>query len=169
MKRIFIQSLFIGLLATSCGGVSARKDDNTAGNAVSDKTANSGKGTITCTIEGKPVSINVQNGFFPIVLNPDSKGPTDGLELMDGSQKKEGFQFEIKDHGTTNIKGGADNILCIFTYYDNGGATYVGTDVIVTITSSNDNHLAGTFSGKFEKSIGQTIISITDGKFDLLR
>jgi hypothetical protein len=168
MKRIFILSLFMVALFPSCyanGG----KDPKTTGNASSGETTISGQGTITCVIDGKPVSIIVQNRFFPITLNPDSKGPTDGLELMDGSAKKEGFQFEIKDHGTTNIRGGADNILCIFTYFGTDGAAYVGKDVVVTVTSSSGNHLTGTFSGKFKKVIGREIISITNGKFDLLR
>ncbi len=86
---------------------------------------------------------------------------------MDGSSKKEGFQFEIKDHGTTIIRYGADNILCIFTYYDSNGAPYIGEDVVVTVTSSGSNHLSGTFSGKFKKMIGHQIMPITDGKFDL--
>ena len=168
MKRKFILPLFIAVLMASCSDANGGKGPDAAGNAATGKTTTSGKGTIACVIDGKSVSIVVKNGFFAITLSPDSKGPTDGLELMDGSAKKEGFQFEIKDHGTTNIRAGADNILCIFTYFDSEGASYAGVEVVVTVTSSSGNHLTGTFSGKFRKSIGRKIISITDGKFDLL-
>jgi hypothetical protein len=169
MKRIFIQLLLITVISVSCGGASSGKDAKAADVAASGGTSGSGKGTISCVIDGTPVSITVQNAFFPITLNTDTKGPDDGFELMDGSAKKEGFQFEIKDHGITNIRGGADDIFCIITYFDKEGATFVGKDVTVTVSSSSNNHLTGTFSGKFEKSIGDKNISISDGKFDLTR
>jgi hypothetical protein len=176
MKRIFIHSLCVvvlsalaaGLLA-GCGSANAGKDPHSASNAAADGAASSGKGTISCTINGKPVSIVVTNAYFPITLNTDTKGPADGLELLDGSAQKEGFQFEIKDHGTTNIRGGADDILCLFTYFDKAGATYVGKDVTVTVSAFSGNHLTGTFAGKFEKSVGDNLIAITDGKFDLVK
>ncbi len=176
MKRIVEHALyiaivpaFVAVLSGSCGNTNAGKDAKSAGNIVAGANASSGNGSITCAIDGKPVSIVVSNAYFPIVLSPDSKGPTDGLELMDGSPKKEGFQFEIKDHGTTNIRGGADNILCIITYYDKAGATYVGKDVTVSVSVFSGDHLTGTFAGKFEKSVGDNVISITDGKFDLVK
>jgi len=176
MKRRSVQSLFIAalpalvaVLFAACGSADASKDAHTDGKGIEGATPSSGKGTISCTIDGKPVSIVVTNGFFPITLSPDSKGPTDGLELMDGGPKKEGFQFEIKDHGETKIRGGADDILCIITYFDRAGATYVGTDVTVKILAYSGNHLTGTFAGKFEKSVGDNLISVTDGKFDLVK
>lgn len=176
MKRISVNFLFIATLAAfvavlfaACGSANANKDAHTAGKGVEGATTSSGKGTISCAIDGKPVSIVVTNAFFPVTLSPDEKGPADGLELMDGGPKKEGFQFEIKDHGTTNIRGGADNILCVITYFDPGGGTYVGKEVTVTISAYSDNHLTGTFAGKFEKSVGDNLISVTDGKFDLVK
>ena len=168
MKKKLIHSFCIIILLASCGNANSGKDPASAGSASPETTTTAAKGTAVCTIDGKPLSIVVQNGFFPIVLSPDSKGPTDGLELMDGGAKKEGFQFEIKDHGTTNIRAGGDNILCIFTYYDSKGAAYVGEDVVVTIVSSSSNHLTGTFSGKFKNPIDRKIIVIADGKFDLI-
>jgi hypothetical protein len=175
MKKIVFESLsnallfaLVAVLPAGCGNASAGKDSHNASSVAGGGTS-SGNGTITCAINAKPLSIVVTNAYFPITLDPDSKGPADGLELLDGSAKKQGFQFEIKDHGTTNIRGGADNILCIFTYFDSEGATYVGNDVTVTVTAFSDHHLIGTFAGKFEKSIGSSLISVADGKFDLTK
>jgi hypothetical protein len=131
--------------------------------------AASGKGNITCTIDGKPVSITVQNSFFEMRLDVYSKGADDGIELLDGSAKKEGFQFEIKKSGTTKIKtGGSGDINCIISYYDATGKIYSGKDAVVTITSYGGHHLTGTFSGKFVQYGGASkTIQITNGKFDL--
>src|SRR5579871_6196761 len=65
------------------------------------------KGNFTLTVDGKPISIAVQKPFSEFRLDPYSKGINDGIMLVDGNEKKEGFQFEIKKSGTTKIKNDA--------------------------------------------------------------
>jgi len=62
----------------------------------------------------------------------------DAIEILDGSSKREGFQFEFKKSGTTKIKttGGGD-MNCISNYYK----------------GASDNN--------------PELIQITNGKFDL--
>jgi hypothetical protein len=157
---------FSCVLLMSCGNNSSTKDNT---NATTVSSASSGKGNITCTIDGKPVSITVQNSFFEMRLDVYSKGANDGIELLDGSAKKEGFQFEIKNSGTTKIKSGSlGDINCIISYYASNGNIYSGDDAVITITSFSGDHLTGTFSGKFVQYGGASgTIQITDGKFDL--
>ena len=103
----------------------------------------------------------------------------DGLEILDGDAKKEGFQFEFKKSGTTKIKTDATGDMnCIINYYNPQGITYTGEDVTVVVASYDQNHLTGTFSGKLvnayyeenpaAKNYSQ-YIQITDGKFDVHR
>jgi len=184
MKKLII--LLPWLLILSCNNSSG--STSSSDNPVSDArpvSATSGvdKGTITCLMDGKQKAFHVQKGFFEIPLDVYSKGPKDGLELLDGDRTKEGFQFEIKNSGTTKIKdvpGGDMN--CIWGYYNSAGVVYAGTDVVVNVTSYNQNHLTGTFSGKlvnvnYDGGLGGATakiaknypqyIQITDGKFDL--
>ena len=128
-------------------------------------------------MDGKQRTFNVRQSFFEISLDVYSKGPKDGFELLDGDRTREGFQFEIKNSGITKIKdvpGGDMN--CIWGYYNPAGIVQAGTDVVVNVTSYNQNHLTGTFSGKLvnvlyddnakAKNYPQ-YIQITDGKFEL--
>lgn len=132
------------------------------------------KGTITCTVDGKSKTFHVQNGFTEIRFGGESKGPNDALMLLDGDKTREGFQFEIKNNGTSVFKG-MDGVLNMFSYFNSNGADYVAKgDVTATVVSFGGNHLSGTFSGKFEntnyKGASDTnpeFIQITDGKFDL--
>ena len=136
--------------------------------------AGADKGTITCTIDGQSKTFRVRNGFWEMRLDPDSKGPTDGFELMDGDAKNEGFQFEIKNKGTSVFKG-MDGVLNMFSYFNSKGVDYVAEgDATASVTSFDGNHLTGTFSGKFHNALykgasdsNPEFITITDGKFDL--
>ena len=71
---------------------------------------------------------------------------------------------------------------CIINYYNPQGIIYTGEDVIVVVSSYDQNHLTGTFSGKlvnvnYDGGLGGAkakiaknypqYIQITDGKFDL--
>src|SRR5664279_1934211 len=147
MKHLSLIILVLSVLSiSSCSSNNADASSNTitADNATS---SGSGKGTITCVIDGKPVSIKVDNSFFEMNLDVDSKGPKDGLELLNGSAKKEGFQFEIKNAGSTKITNGSNG--CIISYYNPAGIVYTGDNVVVTITSYSGGHLTGTFAGQF--------------------
>ncbi len=132
------------------------------------------KGTITCTMDGKSKTFRVQNGFTEIRLKSGSKGPNDGLMLLDGNKTREGFQFIIKNK-STSIFAGMDGVLNMFSYFKGKGVDYVAKgDVTATVVSFGDNHLSGTFSGKFENTnykgasdSNPEFIQITDGKFDL--
>ncbi|MDB5156014.1 MAG: hypothetical protein JWR50_721 [Mucilaginibacter sp.] len=172
MNHLSITTLALaGLIIASCGSGNAGAAGNTSNATTADsaKPSAANKGTITCKIDGKPASFVVQNGFFEIRLDVDSQGPKDGFELLDGSAKKEGFQFEIKNTGTTHIPHGADG--CIINYYNADGKVYTGSDVTVTITSFSNGHLTGTFAGELSRWDGDKKIpmQITDGKFDLLK
>ena len=171
MKQLAITTIaFFLFLLTSCGSQNAGPAgniSNTSKSATNATTASagSGAGTITCVIDGKPVSIKVEYGFFEMNLDVDSKGPKDGIELLDGSAKKEGFQFEIKNTGTTKISNGLNG--CIMNYYNPAGKVYTANTALVTITSYSGGHLTGTFAGDFDAYEGDSKIQITDGKFDL--
>lgn len=152
MKHLSIIMLALCALTTgSCGSNTAGTPGNAATadsakpSADNTTTPAANKGTITCTMDGKPASFAVQNGFFEIRLDVDSQGPKDGFELLDGSAKKEGFQFAIKNTGTTKIHNGRDG--CIINYYNPDGKVYTGSDVTVSVASFSNGHLTGTFAG----------------------
>jgi len=171
MKKLsLITFAFSAFLLASCGSQNTSTAGNTSNtsNAATNATttsAGSDYGTMTCVIDGKPDSIKVENTFFEMNLDVDSKGPKDGIELLDGSAKKEGFQFEIKNTGTTKITNGING--CILSYYNPAGKVYSADNALVTITSFNGGHLTGTFAGGFAAYEGDSKIQITDGKFDL--
>jgi len=187
MKKLLITILLVSwLLNISCnnsngsGKNANTQDSNTES---SQTTPGAGKGTITCLMDGKQRTFNVQQSFFEISLGVDPNGPKDGLEILDGDAKKEGFQFEFKKSGTTKIKTDATGDMnCIINYYNPQGITYTGEDAIVIVASYDQNHLTGTFSGKlvninYDGGLGGSTantaknypqyIQITDGKFEL--
>ncbi len=100
-------------------------------------------------MDGHLKTFHVGQGFFEISLGIDPNGSKDGLEILDGSAKKEGFQFEFKKSGTTKIKSDATGDMnCIINYYNPQGIAYTGEDVTIVVTSYDQKHLTGTFSGK---------------------
>ena len=175
MKKLI--SILAWSLILSCNNSSGSGNNSvTPKSDAASSSVNTGadKGTITCTIDGKSKTFQVHKAFSEIRLEPDSKGPSDGFELLDGDAKNEGFQFEIKNKGTSVFKG-MEGVLNMFSFFNSNGIDYVASkDVTASVTSFEGNHLAGTFSGKFEHSKGlgplgsnpQSIV-ITDGKFDL--
>lgn len=173
MKKLRIA--FLILIITSCNnsGNQAKVSGLDATTSAATASATDSKGTITCLIDGKQKSFNIQQTFFEIALGEDLNGPKDGVEILDGSVKKEGFQFEFKKTGTTKIGSGGD-LNCIINYYNANGATYTGRDVTVHVDSYDKNHLTGTFAGKlvdinYSGAVDKNpeFIQITDGKFDL--
>ncbi len=180
MKKIIVLPFFILLITVSCNNSAG--SGNSSGSAESASSAapassDGNKGTITCIIDGQQKTFKVQQSFFEISLDVDPNGAKDGLEILDGNPKKEGFQFEFKKSGTTKIKsGGGGDMNCIINYYNSHGITYTGEDVIVNVTSYDSKKLSGTFSGKLVnvyfdgKSDAKNYpqyIQITDGKFDM--
>ncbi|MEO8766197.1 MAG: hypothetical protein ABI416_17980 [Ginsengibacter sp.] len=175
MKQlIFILSWLIMLSCNNSSG-----SGYNPGTAKSDATSSSvnpgaDKGTITCTMDGKSKTFRVHNSFSEIRLESGSKEPNDGFMLLDGNATNEGFQFEIKNKGTSVFKG-MDGVLNMFSYFNSKGVDYVAyEDVTASVTSLDVNHLTGTFSGKFQntnyKGASDTnpeFIQITDGKFEL--
>ncbi|HVM86928.1 MAG TPA: hypothetical protein VMT76_01985 [Puia sp.] len=169
------------MVIISCGNSSgaaanstSTENDKTANTTTSANSSNGDKGTITCSIDGVSKTFKVAQSFFEISLGVDPNGPKDGIEVLDGDIKKEGFQFEFKKSGTTKIKSDASGDLnCIINYYNPQGATYTANDATITVTSYSQNHITGTFAGKFNRYNGGNAnpqhIEITDGKFDLQR
>lgn len=182
MKKIIFLPFLILLITVSCNN-SANSGDGSGKTDSNSKTVSTisgtGKGTITCLIDGVQKTFIVQQSFFEISLAVDPNGAKDGLEILDGDAKKEGFQFEFKKTGTTKIKNDATGDLnCIINYYNLEGITYTGQDATVTVTSYDQKHLSGTFSGRLVNAYydGNSVaknypqyIQITDGKFDLQR
>lgn len=173
-KLIFILPFLIILSCNSSSG--SGNNSAMAKSEASSASVNSGtdKGTITCTMDGKSKTFLVHNVFFEIRLEPDSKGSNDGFELLDGNATNEGFQFEIKNKGTSVFKG-MGGVLNMFSYFNNKGSDYVAQeDVTASVTSFDGNHLTGTFSGKFHNTnykgtsdSNPEFIEITNGKFEL--
>ncbi len=184
-KIIFLPFLFFLPVASFNISSGSGSSSGSAGSASSAAPASSGgdKGTITCIMDGKQKTFHVSQSFFEIPLGVDPNGSKDGLEILDGDAKKEGFQFEFKKSGTTKIKSDASGDMnCIINYYNPQGITYTGEDVTVVVTSYNQKHLTGTFSGKlvninYDGGLGGSTantaknypqyIQITGGKFDL--
>lgn len=181
-KLIFLPFLFF-LSIASCNNSSG--SGSSSGSASSAAPASSGgdKGTITCIMNGQQKTFHVGQSFFEIPLGVDPNGSKDGLEILDGDAKKEGFQFEFKKSGTTKIKSDATGDMnCIINYYNPQGITYTGEDVTIVVTSYDQKQLTGTFSGKlvninYDGGLGGSTantaknypqyIQITVGKFDL--
>lgn len=175
MKKLFF--ILPWLIMLSCNNSSGSDNNSDAAKneaAATSATSRADKGIITCSMDGKSKTFQVHDGFFEIVMDPDSKGPKDGLELLDGSATNEGFQFEIKNKGISVFKG-MDGVLNMFSYFNGKGVDYVTYDnVTASVTSFDGNHLTGTFSGKFQNTnykgasdSNPEFILITDGKFDL--
>lgn len=175
MKRFLTIILLIYTLVISCNN---SLGSGTGGIDAAAATSTAGKGIITCLVDGQPKSFTVNQSFFEISLGVDTNGAKDGLEILDGNAKKEGFQFEFKKSGTTKIKNDATGDMnCIINYYNTSGVVYTGEDVTVIVTAHNQHQLSGTFSGKLAKVYddgGSKIaknypryIQITKGKFDL--
>src|SRR5580693_9373459 len=104
MKKIIFLPFLLLLVIGSCNNSSrSRSSSGSAGTTSSAAPASSGgdKGTITCIMDGKQKTFNVRQSFFEISLGVDPNGAKDGLEILDGDAKKEGFQFEFKKSGTT--------------------------------------------------------------------
>ena len=181
MKKIFFLAFFSLLLAACSNSSGSANNTSTGDSKTAASTANSGggKGTITCTLDGTPKTFTVSQSFFEIPLGVDPNGPKDGLEILDGDVKKEGFQFEFKKSGTTKIKTDATGDMnCIINYYNPQGITYTGDDLTIIVSSYDQSHLTGTFSGKLvnayydEQAKAKNYpqyIQVTDGKFDLHR
>ena len=181
MKKLFIlplSLLMIAALLNHSAGSGTLSGTTFSNSDAEPATARAGKGTITCLIDGKQKVFTVQQSFFEISLDPYSKGQTDGIEILDGNSKKEGFQFEFKKNGKTKIKSdAAGDMNCIINYYNPEGVTYTGGDVTVDVISYNQQQLNGTFSGKlvnvyFEEGSNNAknypqFIELTNGKFDL--
>ncbi|MEO8852430.1 MAG: hypothetical protein ABI359_01535 [Ginsengibacter sp.] len=171
-KLIFILPWLIILSCNNSSG--SGNNSGTSKSDVSSANPAAVNGTITCTMDGKSKTFQVHSGFFEIVMDPDSKGPKDGFELLDGSATNEGFQFEIKNKGTSVFKG-MDGVLNMFSYFNGKGVDYVTYEnATASVTSFDGNHLTGTFSGKFQNTnykgasdSNPEFIQITDGKFDL--
>jgi hypothetical protein len=134
-----------------------------------------GKGTITCVIDGQQKKFTVEQPFSVIKLDPQSKGPKNGIEIQDGSFREEGFQIKFKKSGVTKITSDSTgDKYCLIKYYNPKGITYVAQKMTVTVTSYNQTKLTGTFSGKmanahYEKGSDRYPASITiyNGKFNL--
>ena len=174
MSKLFILLIFSGLAVKSLHNFPQATDRETT----SGKVTTADFGIITCLMDGKQKSFKPRRGFFEITLDVDSKGPKDGLELLDGDAKHEGFQFEIKMKGTTKIESGGGDINCIINFYNPAGIVYTGDHVTFTISAYDKKNLTGTFSGKLvnpsfnpaknPQNFPQHIV-ITEGKFDLHR
>jgi len=186
MKKIIFLPFLLLLVIVSCNNSTGSGSNSGSADGTSNAapvSSGSDKGTITCIIDGQQKTFKVQQSFFEISLGVDPNGAKDGLEILDGDAKKEGFQFEFKKSGTTKIKVDASGDMnCIIGYYNPEGVVYAGEDATVNITSYNQNHLTGTFSGKlvnvnYDGGLGGSTsniaknypqyIQITDGKFDL--
>ncbi len=186
MKKLSFLVLLSGvftILSCNDSSGSGSKAAAQGSNAAGSSTSNTGKGTITCLMDGKQKTFQVSQSFFEIPLGVDPNGSKDGLEILDGDAKKEGFQFEFKKSGTTKIKTDASGDMnCIIGYYNPAGVVYTGEDVTISIASYTKNQLTGTFSGKlvnvnYDGGLGGSTaniaknypqyIQITDGKFDL--
>ena len=173
-KLIFILPWLIILSCNNSSGSGNNSATPKSDAASASENTGADKGTMTCTMDGKPKIFRVHNGFSEIELERDSKGPNDGFMLVDGNATNEGFQFEIKNKGTSIFKG-MDGVLNMFSYFNNKGSDYVAhDDVTASVTSFDGNRLTGTFSGKFHNTnykgasdSNPEFIAITDGKFEL--
>ena len=174
MKKLTLLPVFVLIIMSSFNYTAGSSKAAPGSGIISEESAGTGKGTISCLMDGQQKTFTPQQSFFEIRLDPYSKGPTDAIEILDGSSKREGFQFEFKKIGTTKIKSGGGDMNCIINYYNAAGATYTGKDVTIIVTSYNQKQLAGTFAGKLHNinykgasDKNPEFIQITNGKFDM--
>ncbi len=171
--------LFLCSCNNSAGAANSAETKNSSTPTPSSNPVNSGdNGTITCKIDGVSKTFQLSQSFIDIPLDIERTGPKNGIMIADGGSKKEGFQFEFKNSGTTKIKkDGMGDTGCTINYYNPQGVTYTGSDVTISVTSYNSQHVTGTFSGKLVNAyydLGTKgaqnyprFIQITDGKFDV--
>jgi hypothetical protein len=141
------------------------------------KSPEADKGTITCVIDGQQKKFTIDKAFSVIRLDPNSNTPKNGIEIQDGSFRKEGFQFKFKKSGVTKITNDSSSDKnCFIKYYNPNGITFIGENITVTVKSYSQSKLTGTFSGKmtnahYEKGSDRYPASITiyDGKFNLVK
>ncbi|HVZ96195.1 MAG TPA: hypothetical protein VG847_04925 [Chitinophagaceae bacterium] len=183
MKKLFIILSSFCIIAISCNNSSssvnaAATKDSLSATTSSNSVSSGDKGTITCNMDGTAKTFHVSQSFFEIPLDVDRTGPKNGIEILDGDSKKEGFQFELKNSGTTKIKSDATgDLLCVINYYNPRGVTYTGKDVTIVVTSYDQQHLTATFSGTLDNvyyDLGTNgaknypkSVEITDGKIDV--
>ena len=123
MKKLVIVVVSFCELIISCsnlsGSTSTSAKDNSSTDA-SSNTVNSGsKRIITCNMDSEVKTFHVSQAFFEIPLDVDRTGPKNGIEILDGDSKKEGFQFQFKNSGTTRIKKDAPgDLFCSINYYN---------------------------------------------------
>ncbi|HVY75317.1 MAG TPA: hypothetical protein VG890_10830 [Puia sp.] len=168
---LLISGLLIASFADSPADAGGEKQETNAPAIIS----LGGKGTITCSLDGRQRTFAVQQSFFEISLDPDAKGTKDGIEILDGSPKKEGFQFEFKKSGITKITDRATgDLYCIINYYNPDGIVYTGKDIVINVISYDKQKLNGSFSGTLVNAHYGAVadkypelIKVTDGKFNL--
>jgi hypothetical protein len=132
----------------------------------------SGGATYSAVIDGKTFSGTTTNGAAKVSLEQNST--SDGLSFQLGyaDPQKQGFQFVIKNSGTTDLR--KDNIITVCNYRAADGTLYIVDSATVTLNAGTGARTVGTFSGRWMNAhYGKTpadapeTIQVTDGKFDL--
>ncbi len=173
MKSLKI--LVFVIIMSSCLLYSCKADNNS--NASKDSTSSSikspsnspGNASFSCKIDGKDfsgkgndsysnVAIISSPGLINFVLVP--------MEKFQGVPPQ--FNFFVADHGTTTIgeSGNGDYAA----KYSPGGIDndYKCKQITVTIASSNESRVKGTFSGTLiDPKRNNKEIQVTEGKFDI--
>ena len=123
-------------------------------------------------IDGKPFSGTTTNGANKVSLEENST--IDGLSFQLGYSgvQKQGFEFVIKNSGTTELRRG--HIITVCNYRAADGTLYIDDSATVTLKTGTGPRTIGTFSGRWVNAhYGNTpanapeTIQVTDGKFDL--
>ena len=161
--------LLTGLFFACSGNGQAGTTDANA--PAGDATPASGGATYSATIDGKPFSGTTTNGATKISLEENST--IDGLNFSLGFQGgKQGFEFVVKNSGTTDLLKGHIKTVCNYRTAD--GVLYIVDSATVTLNPGTGSRTVGTFSGRWMNAhYGTTpanapeTIQVTDGKFDL--
>jgi len=177
MKQLLVITLLSGIVALSCNNSAADKnatattDDRSTATPAS-TTTTSGKGNITCTIDGTPYSHEATAGFMKI--NAETKMPVDPNDktakiMLSLREQHEGFVFDIININGANKIGKSHKTNMGYT--NKSGVMYAMQTGEIDVISFDGNHLVGTFSGEFTKVNGEKgfpdNLKLENGKFDL--
>lgn len=166
---IFSASLLFACSSNSAtsagkGGTSNATSDNSGGGT------SNGNGSFSYTVDGNKVDVkslyvngvkNIADGHLKIEV---TNSPT-----------SEVFKFSIANTGTTTVLHYSPSLSNFSDKKSNEAEymspklkNYYGDSVIITITSIDATHVAGSFSGKYLSDDNKPVpLEITEGSFDL--
>lgn len=173
-KKIFIAIIVLAsLLFFACNGNNGNANtgkDSVESNTSTATASSSDDASYYCKIDGKVFSGKGTNGFVntAFATTPDITN----FVLMSVVAVQQGvpaqFAFHVANKGTTTVHG-TDNSNYSVKYSPENSVDYdyQSKEMTVTITSSGGSRFTGTFSGTLIVPRTDSVVPVTDGRFDI--